>query len=268
MQPDLRALRTEWKLLRDRYGSSIEPAGVARLELSRTRRINRIRHLRDRVSELTDEIRVLRHEVEGIDKALCLALEEAIGNERHVRGEAWSPIPIPGFRLWDLRGDGLFGFRVQWSQPTLVAQCPTTKTSHEVPHTDGSCGDPPCGIYATKDADSLLDAHCHDEVERLAIGLVGLTGKVVEHEFGYRAARADVIALSFVRNGVLHTTADHDEMTLLFGGHWLTNPGKDFDMFRFPAKKIDPTLFRNESVAFLEHQKERMRPWTSVNRNE
>jgi hypothetical protein len=52
----------------------------------------------------------------------------------------------------------------------------------------------------------------------MAVGLVAMTGKVVEHEHGWRAEEVTVLALALVRGGRVLTADDPDEIELLFQG--------------------------------------------------
>lgn len=118
--------------------------------------------------------------------------------------EFWSPAPVLGFRMWDLR-DRVYGaFRV-WERPEYEAVCLSPATGHdhsEVPHSDGRCGPPPCGIYCFKEPEQLLAAFGLPKgTSRVVVGLVALSGKVVEHERGYRAKRVKVVGAVVVGGG-------------------------------------------------------------------
>ncbi len=118
----------------------------------------------------------------------------------------WSPQPVLGFRFWqvDSQLEGVFR---PWPQPEYEAGCSRGLGEfHDahVPHTDGRCGEPPCGIYAAKDPASLFDEEDdHTTMRGRAYGLVALRGKVVEHERGYRAAHATALAVGVVKQGLL-----------------------------------------------------------------
>jgi hypothetical protein len=108
------------------------------------------------------------------------------------------------YRAWSIAQNRLRGVCVAWPVPTVMARCldygrRAGADRTDVPHTDGSCGPPPCGIYATKTAAAALDAIEHDGP--LALGVVALSGKVVEHEHGYRAAAATAVGLLVVSHG-------------------------------------------------------------------
>jgi hypothetical protein len=128
----------------------------------------------------------------------------------------WSPTPILAFRAWQV-GRRLHGAFRAWDTPTYEAGCVyrgAERMSPEVPHTDGSCGSPPCGIYATKDARAIARAWGGEDA--FAFGLVELSGRVVEHDDGYRAQRATAIALVVSMGGRLVTAEGLEAVTRLF----------------------------------------------------
>ncbi len=120
--------------------------------------------------------------------------------------EFWTPGLVLGFRMWDLRGS-LWGAARAWDRPEHEARCLSRRTGNsdvDVPHTDGRCGYPPCGLYCFKEPEQLLAAFGLPTGPRLAVlGLVALSGKVVEHENGYRAQKARVLAAVAVGRGRL-----------------------------------------------------------------
>lgn len=139
----------------------------------------------------------------------------------------WSPTVVLGFRAWDVRRQ-VWGAKRPWLTPTYWAGC----VSHgaeafddEVPHTDGRCGRPPCGVYATKTPEMLLE-ELESETNRTAFGLVALSGKVVEHTAGYRAAEARVLAVCVREGNTVVEVAPEDL------------PG----FFADPGKVLDPLL--------------------------
>lgn len=111
---------------------------------------------------------------------------------------------IVGFRAWTvepsiLRGPTLhsFSFDADWPRDGwMVATC------------DDGCTDPPgkgchCGIYAARERSHLVSMGYHDEQSMwawthgrvIAIGEVGLAGKVIPGTKGWRAARARPLRL-------------------------------------------------------------------------
>jgi len=113
-----------------------------------------------------------------------------------------------------------------------------------------------CGIYAFKRARALAPG-----LLRIApwsvLGLVALTGRVVEHERGYRAQRAEVLAVAVVGGGHVVCRSDTGFVARLF------IPGMGLSLARAGANGADA-----DPVEYLEDQARRFRePWTSESRN-
>ena len=268
MSQDLRQVVRVWERLRIRYGASEPPPEVDRLQRAGQRRLARLKHLRSQLSDLTAEIVVLEAEKEGLDRTLGLVLDTALRDLKAKHSEAWSPVPVLGFRIWDLRPTGFYGFREHWHHHTLGAYCPTTNTSQEVPHTDGSCGEPPCGIYAAKDVVVLLSENSGHQIERLAVGMVGMAGKVVEHERGYRSQEATVLAIAFARDGTVRLTDDPLEIQLLFQGIGLATPPTPDTRRGRGQPPITQSEAHQKIITYLQEQQRRRAEWISENPNE
>ncbi|NQV07215.1 hypothetical protein HQ535_11745 [bacterium] len=133
----------------------------------------------------------------------------------------WSPHAVPGYRMWEVR-NGLQGVYLRWDSPIYEAGClgrkgATERHDDEVPHTDGRCGRPPCGLYAAREAMDLdFPALVSPGTRRFAVGLVALSGKVVEHTNGYRARRAEVRALAVLGKGVVVFIDDRQTIARVF----------------------------------------------------
>ncbi|HSR14153.1 MAG TPA: hypothetical protein VLL51_00270 [Gemmatimonadales bacterium] len=140
----------------------------------------------------------------------------------------WSPDPILGFRYWRIDVDGLRGVRGhRWAQPQLEAVCRWGRPG-PAPHLSGECGRPPCGVYALKEPGALVSAFGRDStwsrllweetplLEPGAYGVVALSGRIVEHERGYRAARASVRALVVVGVRSIAVVADRRRIGRMF----------------------------------------------------
>jgi len=256
----IKQLTREWERLRLRYGVAESPPEIDRLLRSTGRRRVRIRHLQGQLAETTAEIALLEIETNGLDKALGLVLGEAIHDLRSGRAEAWSPVPVLGFRIWKFHTGGFYGYREHWKQPSLRAYCPSTRTHSEVPHTDGRCGETPCGIYAAKDVRSLLDAHGHYDMTDIAVGLVGMSGKVVEHEKGYRAEYVSVLAMALAKDNLLHMTDEPQDIALLFQG---VEPPSAVGPRGMPTDPRPKTAahFRRHAVGFMQDRFEKESEW-------
>jgi hypothetical protein len=116
----------------------------------------------------------------------------------------WTPGIVLGFRMWEVRAR-LQGAWKPWDSPEHEARCLSRRTgpdAADVPHTDGRCGPPSCGLYCFKEPEQLVAAFGLPRgADRWVMGLVSLSGKVVEHERGYRAQKARVLAAAVVGRG-------------------------------------------------------------------
>jgi hypothetical protein len=259
----LAELVEEYRVLQQRYGILAAHPGLARFDQAVRRRQFRLKHLRDQLAEIETQLRWLESEMASIDKGRELLLAQEIDEVRHRFKEAWSPAPVLGYRMWMVRSDGFHGVAVRWKQPSLQARCLTTHAGEEVPHTDGRCGPPPCGIYAAKNVRPLLEsAPINVEPPRLlAVGLVGLSGKVVEHQHGYRGANATVLALALDRGPVNPLlTNDPGRIRALF-----QKPGLCW-MLDVDPQPPDRDTLNQTIVGYLEEQ-ERRQAWISENKN-
>lgn len=177
--------------LKRRYGATVVNEQLRRLSRRVENRRRRIAELRAQQEELERKIRWLLSEIDGLNKGYYLVASELVERIEREHPEAWSPTAVLGYRIWALKSDGLHGVWVKWETPELTATC-GRRPPDEVPHTDG-CS---CGIYAAKDLHELMSDFVGSQIEGFAAGLVALSGKVVEHQYGYRAAHARVVALA------------------------------------------------------------------------
>jgi hypothetical protein len=121
----------------------------------------------------------------------------------------WSPRPVLGFRQWTLEADGLRGaYGAWWTRPEARGAC---MVGPGVPHTDVRCGE--CGIYAYSSMGAL---RLPEGRETAVVGLVELSGRVVEHEHGYRAERAEVMAVAACLGDHVVISADRRWIAELF----------------------------------------------------
>lgn len=132
----------------------------------------------------------------------------------------WPPVAVLGFRVWEVGKTEVTGARLRWEVPSLSAVClhwaPEMFDDDEVPHTTG-CGSPPCGIYAFTAAERLVQAvGLPRGGGRWGYGVVELTGKVVEHEHGYRARHARVVAMVVVEGRKVTRVEGDDPLRTLF----------------------------------------------------
>lgn len=148
--------------------------------------------------------------------------------------EWWSPHSVYGYRMWELRWGRLYGAWSAWDTPVKTAECLSDDRASAVPpgplpHAAGECGTPPCGIYALNDPGMLaaaVDAGLRQGgrlMSTFALGLVTLTGRVVEHDHGYRAERAEVVSLALVTGAVARPAV----LTTLTGSAAITDSFRD-----------------------------------------
>jgi len=189
---------------------------VQRLERGLQRRRSRLDFIDRQLAELLEERHTLEAEAAGIEKGLALLLGTELQQVEDRFGPCWSPAPVLGYRMWAVRGDGLWGVKDRWPGPEMTATCLRTKTDVDVPHDDGRCGRLGCGVYASKDFMILLAQRPVIGGDGTAVGLVELSGKVVEHQRGYRAARARTIAVAVPDVGGGLCTGDPEEIARLF----------------------------------------------------
>lgn len=179
------------------------------------------------------------------------------------RNSMWSPVAVMGYRAWNWSEDGFHGVRQPWLHPRLAAAC---SEGEGLPHTDGRCADVAygCGIYAAKSLDLLMKEVRIAPGGRLALGLVGLEGKVVEHERGYRSEIATVLALAVVGGKHLHLVDGRDRLAAVFArpeAIWQLGAG------RLPLPET-PEEARLVFGTYLEEQARRNQTWTSASPSE
>jgi hypothetical protein len=123
---------------------------------------------------------------------------------------------VLGYRVWTIEQNELVGARFVWETPEFEATCEGNLSSDEVPHTDERCGRLGCGVYATKHLEDLLGEHVQESTRQYVAGLVALDGKVVEHEHGYRAARAEVVSAALIGRSREVFSSDPDVIAAIF----------------------------------------------------
>lgn len=244
------------EVYRERYELEDQLGEIERLRRSIERRHGKWLTLRNRIEELEtaleeaqERLAAVEGEVAGARRVGELLIERVVDQAKTVAGEAWSPVPILGFRLWTLGLAGLSGARRHWATPVMTARCLNQVPGEDLPHSQDRCGPPACGVYATKDLPTLLTEFSLSAMAGAVLGLVELTGKVIEHARGYRAATATVRALAgWTPDGMFASDAPN-QIEAIFAG---TVP--------LPCvERVDPV---RASTQALQQWKEERELWT------
>lgn len=245
---DVRDLLGQLERLRQRYGIETDPS--VPLSGSIGRRRHRLEEIRRRIDELSEEASTIERELIGYRAGLVAHLTDLVERLRADHREAWSPTPVMGYRMWALLYDRIEGVRTVWPTSRLRATCAAGYADVEVPHTDGRCGRLGCGVYAAKRPEPVLDSFRPESGHRYMAGRVAMTGKVVEHDTGYRAEIAEAVAVVAAgRQGVL-ATRDPCVIAALF-----QNPARTMD-----DHELQPHWTDHMTIEYLTETREE--PWT------
>ena len=241
--------------LKLRYGQSVGSPELDRLQLKQKRSELRARAIQTQIRELTDELTRLNGEQHRMEALRRLLVDDLADRIRRRHKEAWSPTPIVGYRVWGISqtGDMIGATGHHWATPSMTAECVRSRADDDLPHTDVRCSTLGygCGVYAAKSQNLLESLPAYSA---WAIGVVALTGKVVEHERGYRAAAA-------VATAIVATTPDHHLAT--------SEPDLLERLFRHPLQTLategsvgpalHPSVSLNQLISELKRNRE---PWT------
>lgn len=173
--------------------------------------------------------------------------------------EMWSPTAVLGFRAWAIEPDGLHGAWERWATPSLEARC-AAGIGGRIPHTDGSCAEVAygCGIYAAKTPGAMTRKLRRLKRLDTVVGLTGLEGKVVEHDRGYRAERATVLAVAMVERGRLRLVAEPEDVVPVF------EAPSAVPLLGTLVVPADDAALRAEIRRFMKEQHRRYATWTSA----
>jgi hypothetical protein len=206
-------LRNRLAELEDRYETERGDA-IVRLDQQIQRRTSRIDVLSEQLGEIVANMTQLESERIGLLTAAELVMTDRIAELEVTHDERWSPWPIQAFRMWGVTNSGLVGMIERWHTPEMDAVCRKLPLNPDVPHTDGRCGEPQCGIYAAKRPEAVLESLPPEG--GWALGLVSMSGKIVEHEFGYRAQHARVEAIVIHHEGRVLAAEEPQIIRLVF----------------------------------------------------
>jgi len=216
----------QWRRLdtyRQRYRIDDRLAPLDSLEKSLNRRRMRAAALTRRLEELESllvevrgELRAVESEIEGSRQTGALLIEEILDRVQIEMGEAWSPRPVMGYRVWRIEDNRILGNQVHWASPTMSSECLRENPGDDLPHSVDRCGPPACGIYAVKDLDAFPSSVAEGAIHNSVVGVVAMFGKVVEHEEGYRSQSATAVAVSANDGRRRLTTTDPHRINDLF----------------------------------------------------
>jgi hypothetical protein len=255
----LAELRQTVRRYQERYGELSGMIDVAKANAAMASRQRRLAKLEEEAARIRADMNAMSSEVQRIERWVEFCLEDVIARAREDHAEGWSPTPVLGYRLWGVGKEALHGVKMPWPERTLVATCLTRGGAEEIPHTDGRCGRLGCGVYAAKSVDPLYTRFDVTAIGDVALGLVALTGKVVEHDEGYRAAAATVIALAASLGEHLLLTSDPDAIDTVFA---------DPTVIRCERKIETEGQRLAEMETFVTAQARRATPWTLAINNE
>jgi hypothetical protein len=271
---EIERLRRRLTKVRNAWGDrAVVPPEAERLEqriadkrISEASMRFRIEAATEVLADLRRAQRALEAEIEGYERGLEAILRARLEEAEGWAAPMWSPIPVHGYRAWWVTAKGLQGAtRFVWDTPRLTAMCgPFDGTDDgDVPHTDGRCGAPPCGIYVLKDPGIMvrMAASTGDEESPVVIGLTALSGKVVEHDEGYRAQHAEVTAAVVIAGDRVICGDSPNWIAHLFG-----NPAAAIGAV--PALPDGPDRYVAAIDYLADRRTREEQRWTSASRSE
>lgn len=242
--------------LQRRYGELEIDLAWSRLLMRQNRTRARLEVIDEQLAELTQERRQLAGENRRLQSAKAALIDDMVERVRTRHNEGWSPTPVVGYRVWGIVDDlvlGATGHR--WETPVMAAECAGARPDDDLPHTDHLCSTVGhgCGIYAAA-RPSLVAPQATNWI----LGIVLLSGKVVEHEHGFRAAHARVAGVVAHGGGRRLVTDDADMIERLF-----IEPGETLD----EVGEVGHALEGTELIEAVEGLERSMDRWTSANNN-
>ncbi len=248
----LAELRATVRRYQDRYGDLAGMIDVAKANTAMANRQRRLDQLIEESERIERQVESLTSEVRRIERWVEFCLEDVITRAKQDHAEGWSPTAVLGYRLWGVGSDSLVGVKMAWETRTLAATCLSNGGRNEIPHTDGRCGRLGCGVYAAKTVGPLYTEFDVSAIGDLALGLVALTGKVVEHDDGYRGAEATVVALGASMGKHVLLATDPEEIDAVFADPTLIRTGRQVET------ETERLL---EMETFVEQQARRATSW-------
>lgn len=187
----VRVLRSRYEALRRRLQRSDGLIELERLEGSIDRRTRRLEHINDQIDRLSEERDRVEAEILGCYTGSEALLTDLVSRMEEIEGTDWTPIPIASFTMWNLSGETMHDGTVSWGGRTAVGTCDRSAAG-ALPHSADACARGGCGIVGLRQLGTIGDVSSDGLV---GIGRLHMSGRVVEHEHGYRAELAEVVAL-------------------------------------------------------------------------
>lgn len=251
--PRVAELRRALRKYVERYGQLSGTVDVEKANSAMAFRERRLERLLEEEARIKAEISGMASEIRRIEKWVEFCLEDAIERVKRDNSEGWSPRPVLGFRVWWIGDGALNGVKAPWLNRKMGAVCLTRGRDVEIPHSDGRCGRLGCGVYAAKTIEPLYRNFDVRSIKDFALGLVAMTGKVVEHDDGYRAAEATVVALAAALRGHMLLTNDPDLIDVVF---------EYPDLIEGEAVVADQEQRLREMETYISDQARRQGEWT------
>ncbi len=246
-------LRAVVRIYQKRYGELTGMVDLEKAGSTLAARRTRLERLASEQERLARQIKSTVSEVERIEQWMEFCLEDVVARAREEHAEGWSPTAVLGYRLWAVGPEALHGVKMAWHGRKMTATCLTTANRDEIPHSDGRCGRLGCGVYAAKTVDPLYREFDIARIGDVALGLVALTGKVVEHDAGYRGAEAEVVALSASLGNHILLSADPEKIDAVFADPNIIKNEPEIDTERHRLLEME---------TFVEIQARKATRWT------
>lgn len=222
----VRVLRSRYETLRRRLQRNDGLSEIERLDGSIDRRTRRLEHINQQIDRLHEERDRVEAEILGCFTGSEALLTDLVSRMEEIEGTDWTPIPIASFTMWELSGESMDDGAVSWRGRTAVGTCGLSATG-DLPHTTKRCIRSECGIVGYRDLTMLGDVPSEGLV---GVGRLQMSGRVVEHEHGYRAELAEVVALIATDGSRWFRTRDRGQIDDFF-----TSPEVTFGRLSAPV---------------------------------
>jgi hypothetical protein len=200
-------LREKYDLLRRRLRRTDGTDDIERLDVAIARRRARVRHLDEQIDALDAERERLKGEIVGCLHGAEALLIDLVDRLESLDGPCWAPTPIVGYSRFDVVDGALDDGDHTWDEWTLRPACPDGRLSP--PHENGACRDGACGVLVWKALDQLPDV---SGAKLAALVEVSVSGRIVEHDLGYRGEFGRITALIAFDGGRWFRTRDTDQI--------------------------------------------------------